>query len=69
MYEGGKTQGRARSAGILPVTLANASGIIRGVSGTGIYFETEAEYMIGNKVDLTVELNTPTGRLPIQMPG
>ena len=53
----------------LPVTLANASGIIRGVSGTGIYFETEAEYMIGNKVDLTVELNTPTGRLPIQMPG
>ena len=56
-------------AASLPVALANASGMTRDVSATGIFFETEAQYSKGNTIDLTVELNTPAGKLQLKCQG
>lgn len=58
-----------RVAASLPVALATASGITRDVSATGIFFETEAQYAKGSTVDLTVELETPAGRLQLKCQG
>ena len=58
-----------RVAASLPVALANASGMTRDVSATGIFFETEAEYSPGNKIELTVELHSPAGKLQLKCQG
>ena len=58
-----------RVPAFLPVALTHASGITRDVSATGIFFETEAEYSPGNKIELTVELHSPAGKLQLKCQG
>jgi len=54
----------------LPVRLANASkGFTRDISASGIFFETESEYMPGNSIDMTMDFMTPTGKLQFKCQG
>ncbi|OGA22818.1 MAG: hypothetical protein A3H34_04555 [Betaproteobacteria bacterium RIFCSPLOWO2_02_FULL_67_19] len=62
-----RSEERVRAA--LPVKLGNASGITRDVSASGIFFETDAAYAIGNSIRFAVDLDTPGGRVALKCSG
>lgn len=53
----------------LPVDLGTATGVTRDVSASGIFFETDASYAVGNEIDLTVEFDTPGGKMMLKAHG
>lgn len=53
----------------LPVELGAAMGVTRDVSATGLYIETDAQYPVGGKIDLSVELDTPGGKMILKCHG
>lgn len=53
----------------LPVDLGTAKGATRDVSASGIFFETDAAYAVGNEIDLTVEFDTPGGKMMLKAHG
>jgi len=53
---------RERVCTALPVRLGTATGITRDVSASGIFFETDAPDAVGDRISLTVELDTPRGK-------
>lgn len=54
----------------MPVKLANAhKGVTRDINASGIFFETESEYMPGNSIEMTVDFMTPAGKLQFQCQG
>lgn len=53
----------------LPVDLGTATGVTRDVSATGIFFETDASYAVGSEISLTVELDTPGGKMMLKAHG
>ena len=62
-----RSEERVRAA--LPVNLGNASGTTRDVSASGIFFETDAAYAIGNSIRFSVDLDTPGGRMVLKCSG
>ena len=52
-----------------PVNLANAKGVMRDISASGIFFETETRHVPGNDIELAVELTTPAGKLQLKCHG
>ena len=46
-----------RIAAALSVNVGGAKGVTRDVSASGIFFETEASYALGNLVNFTVDFN------------
>lgn len=53
----------------LPVNLGTATGITRDVSASGVFFETDATYALGNEISFAVELDTPGGRMMLRCEG
>ena len=53
----------------LPVDLGTATGITRDVSASGVFFETDATYALGNEISFAVELDTPGGRMMLKCEG
>jgi hypothetical protein len=53
----------------LPVDLGTTKGITRDVSASGLFFETDATYALGNEINLAVELDTPGGRMLLRCEG
>ena len=66
---GGEKRRKERVFTALPVNLAGASGVTRDVSASGIFFETDASYTLGNLVSFTVEFNTPGGKMLLKCRG
>ena len=62
-----RTEERVSAA--LPVDLGTATGITTDVSASGISFETDATYAFGSTVDLTVEFETPGGKMLLKCHG
>jgi hypothetical protein len=60
---------KARVAADLPVELDRTPGVMRDVSATGIFFETDAEYEVGNPIDVKLSLDTPWGRVSVVCDG
>jgi hypothetical protein len=58
-----------RVSAALSVDLGNATGITRDVSASGIFFEMDASYAFGTTMDLTVELDTPGGKMLLKCHG
>lgn len=58
-----------RISAALPVDLEGATGITRDVSASGICFETEASYAVGNPISFTVKLDAPGGKMMLKCRG
>lgn len=52
-----------------PVDLGNTKGVTRDISASGIYFETNASYAPGNRINFTVEFDSPAGKLMLKCDG
>ena len=53
----------------LPVDLKNATGLTRDVSASGVFFETDAGYRLGNAIQFAVEMDTPGGKMLLRCEG
>jgi len=53
----------------LPVDLGNGTGITRDVSASGMYFETDVDYAAGSEISLSIEFDTPGGKLVMKCQG
>ena len=58
-----------RVAASLPVILARASGLTRDVSASGVFFETDTQFAQGSRIDITVKLTSPAGRMRLECQG
>ena len=52
-----------------PVNLGNAKGLTRDISASGMYFETDASCALGNRINFTVEFDSPGGKLVLKCDG
>ena len=62
-------RGGERISTALPVNLGGASGVALDVSASGIFFETDSSYALGNLVSFTVEINAPVGKMLLKCQG
>ena len=53
----------------LPVSLGNAEGVTHNISASGVYFVTNASYLLGNQINFTVEFDSPGGKLMLKCDG
>jgi Tfp pilus assembly protein PilZ len=53
----------------LSIDLGTATGVTRDVSASGVFFETDATYALGNEISFAVELDTPGGRVVLKCKG
>ena len=53
----------------LPVHLGYAEGTTRDVSASGVFFETDAVYRVGNDIAFSVDMNTPGGKMILKCSG
>jgi hypothetical protein len=53
----------------LPVRIGDSIGITRDVSASGVFFETETDFSIGNSISFEVEFATPSGVLVLRCIG
>ena len=53
----------------MPVNLEAATGVTRDVSETGLYIETDAQYAIGGEINLSMEVDTPGGKMMLRCHG
>jgi hypothetical protein len=53
----------------LPVYLGGITGKTRDVSASGILFETDATYALGNSISFAVEMNTSAGKMVLRCRG
>jgi hypothetical protein len=53
----------------LPVGLPRGRGIMRDVSASGIFFETDAAYSVGSPIEVRLNLDTPWGEVRIRCDG
>lgn len=58
---------RVRAA--LPVKLGKAQGVTRDVSASGVFFETEKSYAVGNAIHFAIDLDTPWGKVKFDCRG
>jgi PilZ domain-containing protein len=52
-----------------PVDLGASTGVTCDVSASGMFFETDATYALGNEVTFAVDLATPCGKLTLRCQG
>mgnify|MGYP001369078336 CR=1 FL=1 len=67
MSKGKRTEERV--AVELPVHVGDATGTTRDISATGMFFELDASHTLGTTVDLTVEMDTPGGKMLLKCHG
>ena len=53
----------------LSVSLGTATGVTRDVSASGIFFETDASYALGNLISFTVAFDAPGGKMLLKCRG
>ena len=52
-----------RVSAALPVRLRSGKGITSDVSASGVCFETDEHYAVGNAISFAVEMKAPTGKM------
>ena len=58
-----------RISASLPVNLGSTTGVTRNVSASGISFETDVSYGIGNPISFAVHLDAPGGKMVLKCRG
>ncbi|MGH8119434.1 MAG: PilZ domain-containing protein [Gammaproteobacteria bacterium] len=64
-----KMRGEERIPVSMPISLPNAGGVTRDICASGIFFETEADYLPGNHIEMALEFITPAGKLQLKCQG
>lgn len=59
-------RGEERFGTSLPVDLGASTGVTHDISATGVFFETDGTYAPGNRINFSVELETPGGKLMLR---
>jgi PilZ domain len=54
-------RGEERMSVTRPVVLARGSGVTRNISTSGVFFETNADYVVGSKIIFAIELDGSQG--------
>lgn len=67
--KGENQRGEERVSASLPVELGAATGVTRDFSASGIFFETDATFALGNEIRFSVELDAPGGKLMLRCQG
>lgn len=52
-----------RVGAAIAVHLATATGVTRDVSESGMFFDTDTRFAVGEAIDMELELNAPHGKL------
>lgn len=52
-----------------PVLLEGSTGVTCDVSATGMFFETNAAFSVGQQIDFKVEFNAPNGKMLLNCRG
>ena len=52
-----------------PISIGPSKGLVKDISTTGIYFETDQNQKVGSMIDFVLDLETPGGPLHIQCRG
>jgi hypothetical protein len=53
----------------LPIELESTTGLTRDVSASGMFFEIESSYRLGNRIEFAVEMDTPGGKMLLKCEG
>ena len=64
-----KLRREIRTPASMPVGLAGGKGMTRDISASGIFFETETDYLPGNSIEMVLEFTTPAGKLLFKCQG
>ena len=67
--KGADQRAEERVSAAWPVDLGAATGVTCDVSASGMFFETDATYALGNEITFGVELDTPGGKLILRCRG
>lgn len=67
--KGADQRAEERVSAAWPVDLGAATGVTCDVSASGMFFETDAIYALGNEITFGVELDTPGGKLILRCRG
>ena len=67
--KGANQRAEERVSAAWPVDLGAATGVTCDVSASGMFFETDATYALGNEITFAVELDTPGGKLLLRCRG
>ena len=49
--------------------IGGGKGVIRDISASGLYFETDSEQQVGGLIDFEIELDTPGGPMKFKAQG
>ncbi len=52
-----------------PVHLDQGTGITRDVSASGVFFETDGNYVAGSEISFSIELEGPGGKMMLRCQG
>jgi len=58
-----RTEERVRAS--LRVSLGEVAGVTRDVSASGLYFETDGRFALGQSVTLAVDIDTASGKIAL----
>ena len=53
----------------LPLYAGRRKGVTRDVSASGLFFETDVGYSVGNEVRIALDLDTPWGKVMLRSDG
>lgn len=67
--KGGEKRRAERVTALLPVRAGRRKAVTRDVSASGLFFETDAGYSVGNKVRISLDLDTPWGKVMLRSDG
>jgi hypothetical protein len=54
---------------VLPVNVGNDAYITRDVSASGVFFETNSTFNLGENIDFEIEFDSPGGKLMLKCNG
>ncbi len=67
--EGKERRKEERVAVSLPVSLANSAQVTRDISPSGVYFEANTPFVLGEKVGFVIKFNNPGDNLMLKCNG
>ena len=53
----------------MPVDLGTTTGVTRDVSASGVFFETDVPYTLGNEISFAMDLETAGGKMVLRCRG
>ena len=70
MYKKNREKRRTqRMSASIALQAGRSKGVTRDISACGLFFETDTDYSVGNKVKIALNLDTPWGKVMLRSYG